>query len=123
MVKSQIHAEIHADLAAVWALVTDVSRAGWRSDVKKIEVVQAGSQFIEYAKDGTATAFTVTAKHPYKRYEFTMENKTPIRPVDGALCTGGRAYAGRIYRIYHGEKNLDAAVCQAVSKKTAGTVY
>lgn len=34
MVKSQIHAEIHADLAAVWALVTDVSRAGWRSDVE-----------------------------------------------------------------------------------------
>ena len=75
MVKSQIQAEINADLAAVWALVTDVSRADWRSDVKKIEVVQAGSQFIEYAEDGTATAFTVTAKHPYKRYEFTMENK------------------------------------------------
>ena len=42
MVKSQIQAEINADLAAVWALVTDVSRADWRSDVKKIEVVQAG---------------------------------------------------------------------------------
>ena len=75
MVKSQIQAEIHAELAAVWALVTDLSRVGWRSDLSRIEVVQEGSQFIEYAKDGTATAFTVTAKHPYKRYEFTMENK------------------------------------------------
>ena len=44
MVKSQIQAEINADLAAVWALVTDVSRADWRSDVKKIEVVQARRQ-------------------------------------------------------------------------------
>lgn len=124
MVKSQIQAEINADLAAVWALVTDVSRADWRSDVKKIEVVQAGSQFIEYAENGTATAFTVTAKHPYKRYEFTMENKNLSGRWTGRFAgIGGRAYAGRIYRIYHGEKNLDAAVCQAVSKKTAGTVY
>ena len=91
MVKSQIQAEIHADLAAVWALVTDVSSAAWRSDVKKIEVVQAGSQFIEYAKDGTATAFTVTAKHPYQRYEFTMENKNLSGRWTGRFTeTGGR---------------------------------
>ena len=48
MVKSQIHAEIHADLAAVWALVTDVSRAGWRSDVKKIEVDRGKITYTEF---------------------------------------------------------------------------
>ncbi len=124
MVKSQIHAEINADLAAVWALVTDVSRAGWRSDVKKIEVVQAGSQFIEYARTARRRPLPLRPKHPYKRYEFTMENKHLSGRWTGRFAgIGGRAYAGRIYGVYHGEKNLDAAVCQAVSEKTADTVY
>ena len=48
MVKSQIQAEINADLAAVWALVTDVSRADWRSDVKKIEVDRGKITYTEF---------------------------------------------------------------------------
>lgn len=45
----------------------------WRSDLSKIEIITE-NQFIEYTKEGYATTFTITAKEPYKRWEFDMEN-------------------------------------------------
>ena len=45
----------------------------WRSDLSKTEIIN-DKQFIEYAKNGYATTFTVTVVEPYKRWEFDMEN-------------------------------------------------
>lgn len=56
-----------------WDTITSLEEYTWRSDLGKIEVVDE-NHFIEYTKDGYATSFTVTAKEPYKRWEFDMEN-------------------------------------------------
>lgn len=56
-----------------WNTVTSLEEYAWRSDLGKIEVVDE-NHFIEYTKEGYATTFTVTAKEPYKRWEFDMEN-------------------------------------------------
>lgn len=56
-----------------WDTITSLEEYAWRSDLGKIEVVDE-NHFIEYTKDGYATSFTVTAKEPYKRWEFDMEN-------------------------------------------------
>ena len=47
--------------------------SAWRSDVSRTEV-RGERQFVEYTKDGYATAFTVTLVEPYQRWAFTMEN-------------------------------------------------
>lgn len=57
----------------VWDTVTTLENYSWRSDLSKIEVISQ-SEFIEYTKKGYATAFTVTAFEPCRRWEFDMEN-------------------------------------------------
>jgi len=54
--------------------VTSLEQYSWRSDISSIEIISE-HQFIEHTKDGYATTFTVTAKEPYKRWEFDMENE------------------------------------------------
>lgn len=58
----------------IWEIVTSCEHYSWRSDLSRIEVIEAGKKFIEYTKDGYPTTFTITAFEPYKRYEFDMEN-------------------------------------------------
>ena len=58
----------------VWNIVLTVDKYNlWRSDLSKTEIIN-DKQFIEYAKNGYATTFTVTVVEPYKRWEFDMEN-------------------------------------------------
>lgn len=74
METSNIKALIPSELRQVWGFVLDIENyAAWRSDLSKTEVIN-DKQFIEYAKDGYPTTFTVTLVEPYRRWEFDMEN-------------------------------------------------
>lgn len=74
MAVSKIRAEFACDVRKVWDIVTSLDEYSWRSDLGKIEILEAGRKFAEYTKDGYVTEFTITAFEPYKRYEFDMEN-------------------------------------------------
>ena len=73
MAISNIKAVFHCDIRRVWEVVTSLENYSWRSDLSKIDIIN-DNQFIEYTKEGYATTFTITAKAPYKRWEFDMEN-------------------------------------------------
>lgn len=57
----------------VWQVVTDLSNTAWRSDLKRVEVLDE-THFVEHTKSGYATNFTVTVCEPLRRWAFTMEN-------------------------------------------------
>ncbi|MCC0660613.1 MULTISPECIES: hypothetical protein [unclassified Clostridioides] len=71
----EITAYFNTDVETVWNIVTDNRDYKWRSDISKIEILDDGSTFIEYNKDGNSTKFTVTEKTKNKFYKFDMENK------------------------------------------------
>jgi hypothetical protein len=73
VIESNIKVTFQYDLERVWNVVTSLTDYSWRSDLKKIEVV-SDTRFIEITKGGYQTAFTVTAKEPYHKWEFDMEN-------------------------------------------------
>lgn len=75
MAISNFKATFDCELDTVWNLVTSLDDFLWRSDLKKIEVLETGKKFIEHTKDGYATSFTITAFEPMKRYAFDMENE------------------------------------------------
>lgn len=65
---------IQWDIQKVWETVLAVERyPAWRSDVTGTEVTDE-KRFVEYAKDGYSTTFTVTAVEPLKRWELDAEN-------------------------------------------------
>lgn len=73
MAVSNIEGVFLADIQKVWDTVTSLQCYTWRSDIKKIEVLN-DTQFVEYTNDGYATTFTITVNEPCKRWEFDMEN-------------------------------------------------
>lgn len=72
MAISSIRAELAADIADVWAVVTSTD-AAWRSDLREIITVDE-KHFTEIDKNGFETRFTVTAFDPFSLYEFDIEN-------------------------------------------------
>ena len=73
MAISNIKAVFQSNIQDVWNIVTSLENYQWRSDLSKIEIINE-MQFVEYAKNGYATTFTITASEPLKRWEFDMEN-------------------------------------------------
>ncbi|HJB91260.1 MAG TPA: SRPBCC family protein [Candidatus Eisenbergiella merdigallinarum] len=73
MATSSIKTHIPCDIYRVWNAVTEVEHYEWRSDLSRTEVI-SDRQFIEYTRSGYPTTFTITAKDPYRRWEFDMEN-------------------------------------------------
>lgn len=73
MAISNIKAVFQNSIQDVWNVATSLKKYQWRSDLSKIEIINE-NQFIEYAKDGYATTFTITVSKPFKRWEFDMEN-------------------------------------------------
>ena len=71
---SRITAFLPCDAEAVWAVVTDLSDTGWRSDLLATEMLPDG-RFVERARGGVATVFTVTACEPCRRWAFDLENR------------------------------------------------
>lgn len=73
MATINIKAAFQCDIERLWQVITSTENYLWRSDLRSIEVIN-DHKFIEHSKDGFATTFTVTAKVPYQRWEFDMEN-------------------------------------------------
>lgn len=74
MAIANVKVTLNEDIKTVWERVTSLDNYAWRSDLSKIEVLEAGKKFIEYTKEGYATTFTITSFEPMARYEFDMEN-------------------------------------------------
>lgn len=74
MAIANVKVNLNEDIKIVWEIVTSLDNYAWRSDLSKIEVLEAGKRFIEYTKEGYATTFTITTFEPMKRYEFDMDN-------------------------------------------------
>lgn len=73
MAISKINAVFQSNIYDVWNTVTSLEKYQWRSDLSRIEKINE-TQFVEYAKNGYATTFTITASEPFQRWEFDMEN-------------------------------------------------
>lgn len=73
MAISNIKAVFPNNIQDVWNVVPSLKKYQWRSDLSKIQIINE-NQFIEYTKEGYATAFTITVSEPFKRWEFDMEN-------------------------------------------------
>lgn len=73
MAVSSIKAAFQCDIQKVWDTVTSLENYAWRSDISRIEVANE-NQFVEYAKNGFPTTFTVTCCESCKRWEFDIEN-------------------------------------------------
>ena len=74
MATLNIQATLQCDIETLWQVITSTENYQWRSDLRSIEVIN-DHKFIEHTKDGYSTIFTVTAKVPYQRWEFDMENE------------------------------------------------
>lgn len=73
MIKSTIKAEINASIQQVFAVVTNNHEYSWRSDLDRIDIV-GDNKFIEYAKNGFPTEFTITNCIPNSYYAFNIDN-------------------------------------------------
>ncbi|MEY8392949.1 hypothetical protein D3Z36_16945 [Lachnospiraceae bacterium] len=82
-----IKAAFPNNIDKVWKVVTDFQNSDWRSNVSRTEVLNV-KQFVEYTKDGYATAFTVTVTDPYKSFEFDMENSDNRSPSRHTIQLG-----------------------------------
>ncbi len=86
MAISNINTIISNDIQKFGTLFLAVDKYNsWRSDLSKTEIIN-DKQFIEYTKDGYATAFTVTVVEPYKRWEFDMDNSNMKGHWIGFYC-------------------------------------
>lgn len=73
--KSEISAQFNSDIKKVWNVVTNNRDYSWRSDIKKVEILDRGDAFVEHGKNNIKTTFYITKKVKYESYEFKMENK------------------------------------------------
>lgn len=73
MATSEVTVHFPCPVERVWQVVTGLMNTAWRSDLKRVEVLDE-AHFIEHTKSGYATNFTVTACEPFRRWAFTMEN-------------------------------------------------
>ena len=74
MTTTNIEVMIPCDIHKVWETISAVENYHtWRSDVSKTDVTD-DKKFVEYTKNGYATAFTVTVAEPYSHWELEMEN-------------------------------------------------
>lgn len=73
MATSKVTVHFPCPVEQVWQAVTDLSHTTWRSDLVRVEVLDA-AHFVEHTKSGYATNFTVTACEPLRYWVFTMEN-------------------------------------------------
>nr|WP_122012897.1 SRPBCC family protein [Maliibacterium massiliense] len=74
MARAHITIVLPHDLERVWRIVTDLAQYDWRSDIARIDVLEAGRRFVEVTPEGIITTFAITAFDPMRRYAFTLEN-------------------------------------------------
>ena len=83
--------------------VTDLMNTAWRSDLKRVEVLDE-AHFVEHTKSGYATNFTVTAYDPLRRWAFIMENGNMSGSWEGIFATakgGTRIYCTETVNAKH----------------------
>ena len=85
--KSEISAQFNSDIKRVWDVVTNSEDYSWRSDIKKIEILDHGDAFVEHGKNNIKTTFYITKKVKYDSYEFKMENKNIFGTWKGHFFT------------------------------------
>ena len=73
MAISKMTASFPCPVEQLWDIVTDLTRATWRSDLARVEILDA-TRFVEHTQSGYATQFTVTACEPPCFWAFAMEN-------------------------------------------------
>ena len=73
MAVSKVTVHFPCPMERVWHTVTDLTHTAWRSDLARVEVLDE-ARFVEHAKSGYATNFTVTVCEPPHFWAFTMEN-------------------------------------------------
>ena len=88
----------------VWAVVADLDRWQWRSDLSRLDHIGEDA-FTEYDRSGFPTRFTVTGG-----------------PVGRGIPAGGRRHPGHLHRDHHRKKALDALFCQGLPPPPAGPV-
>ena len=74
MATSKVTVHFPCPVERVWQTVTDLSHTAWRSDLKRVEVLDE-THFVEHSKSGFATRFTVTACEIPRFWAFVMENE------------------------------------------------
>ena len=57
----------------VWAVVADLDRWQWRSDLSRLDHIGEDA-FTEYDRSGFPTSFTVTERRPLSRWAFDLDN-------------------------------------------------
>lgn len=63
------------DVQTVWEVVTSLTEYTWRSDIARIEILDAEAHhFVEYADEEHKTTVTTTVWQPGKRWEFDLRN-------------------------------------------------
>lgn len=73
-VVSKKKATLPAGIRQVWEAVSVVEKyATWRSDLSKTEIIDEKT-FVEYAKNGFPTTFTVTLSESCSRLELDIDN-------------------------------------------------
>jgi len=73
MINLNIRKEFNCSIEKIWNVITNNNDYLWRSDLKKIEIVDE-SHFIEYDKNNYPTYFKITSKKRLKEYKFELEN-------------------------------------------------
>lgn len=106
-------------LRHVWEVMTDLTQYAWRSDIKRIETVDALT-FREIYPNGNETMFTITEKKQNSLYAFHMENKRFSRGLVRAAAEscGWRLFAssGGKDRNHHPVMRLVAGIAWDLKK-------
>lgn len=87
MIKSTIKGEINASIDDVFKIITDNNNYSWRSDLDKIEII-GDNKFVEYAKNGFPTEFTITDCVPNSYYAFNIDNANMYGRWYGKFTSG-----------------------------------
>lgn len=72
MARANVKVTFLCPMEEVWNTVTDLENYGWRSDIKKIRIVD-DRNFEEYSKEGIVTFFQVTNKKECELSEKTAD--------------------------------------------------
>ena len=88
MATSKMIVHFPCPVERVWQTVTGLTHTAWRSDLKRVEVLNE-THFVEHTKSGYATHFTVTACEPLRRWAFAMENGNMSGAWEGIFETEG----------------------------------
>ncbi len=103
MATSRMTVHFPCPVEQVWKTVTDLMNTAWRSDLKRVEVLDE-THFVEHTKSGYATRFTVTACEPPRRWTFTMDNGNMSGAWEGifeAAEGGARLHCTETVRAKH----------------------